>query len=66
MKNPMVYYGAIALGVIALVAGVYLFASATPAAPHHISSYAAIGVGVILLIAGVGGMFVMKPRAAAK
>jgi FtsH-binding integral membrane protein len=66
MKNPMVYYGAIALGVIALAAGAYLFKSATPAAPHHISSYAAIGVGVVLLIAGIAGMFVMKPKAATK
>lgn len=66
MKNPMVYYAVIALGVIALVVGVYLFATATKANPHHLSSYAAIGVGVVLVIAGIIGMFVMKPKAVAK
>lgn len=62
----MVYYGVIALGVIALAAGAYLFATATPASPHHLSRYAAIAAGVVLLIAGVVGMVVMKPRAATK
>lgn len=62
----MVYYGVIALGVIALAAGAYLFATATPASPHHLSRYAAVAAGVVLLIAGVVGMVVMKPRAATK
>jgi len=66
MKNSMVYYAVIALGVIALAAGVYLLVSATKANPHHISSYAALGVGAVLLIGGVVGMFVMKPKAATK
>ena len=66
MKNPMVYYAVIALGVIALVVGGYLFATATKANPHHISSYAAVGVGAVFLIAGGVGMFVMKPKAVAK
>lgn len=66
MKNPMIYYAVIALGVIALVVGGYLFATATKANPHHLSSYAALGVGAVLLIAGVVGMFVMKPKAAVK
>ena len=59
MKNPMVYYAVIALGVIALAAGVYLMIS-----HHHTITYAAFGVGVVLLIAGVVGMFVMKPKSA--
>ena len=62
----MVYYAVIALGVIALVVGGYLFATATKANPHHLSSYAAVGVGAVLLIAGVVGMFVMKPKTAVK
>ena len=66
MKNSMVYYGIIALGVIALAAGAYLLKSATPASPHHISSYAALAAGVVLLIAGVIGMVVMKPKTASK
>ena len=66
MKNPMVYYAVIALGVIALAVGGYLFATATKANPHHISSYAALGVGAVLLIAGLIGMFVMKPKTSVK
>ncbi len=66
MKNPMVYYGVIALGVIALAVGGFLLKTATPASPHHISSYVALAAGVVLLVGGVIGMFVMKPKAAAK
>jgi len=66
MKNPIIYYAVIALGIIALAVGAYLFVSATKANPHHISSYAALGVGVVLLIAGVVGMFVTKPKTAVK
>lgn len=64
MKNSVVYYAIIGLGVLALAIGGYLLATATAAAPHHLSSYAAIGVGAVLVIGGVVGMFVMKPRAA--
>ena len=66
MKNSIVYYGVIALGVIALAAGAYLFATATPASPHHLSRYAALAAGVVLLIAGIAGMIVMKPKTAVK
>ena len=66
MKNPVVYYAIIGLGVVALAIGGYLLATATVAAPHHMSSYAAIGVGALLVIGGVVGMFVMKPTRAAK
>jgi hypothetical protein len=62
MKN--LYYGILALGVIALAAGIYLYATATAAAPHHTSKYAALAVGVVLLIIGVYGAFIAKPRAA--
>jgi uncharacterized membrane protein HdeD (DUF308 family) len=66
MKNPAIFYGVIALGVIALAIGVYLMTSATPASPHHITKYAAIGVGVLLLIAGVVGMVMARPKAATR
>jgi hypothetical protein len=66
MKNPMVYYAAIGLGIIALAAGGYLFATATAANPYHISKYVALGVGAVLLIGGAIGWFVMKPSASAK
>ena len=64
MKNSIVYYVVIGLGIIALAAGAYLMATATAAAPHHLSSYGAIIIGAVLVIGGVVGMFVVKPRAA--
>lgn len=66
MKNPVAYYVVIALGVVALVIGGYLLATATAAAPHHWSSIGAIAVGAVLVVGGVVGMFVMKPTSAAK
>jgi hypothetical protein len=64
MKN--LYYGLLVLGVIALAACAYLFATATAAAPHHLSKYAALVAGVILLAVGIYGAFVAKPKAIAK
>jgi len=64
MKNSVVYYAIIGLGVLALAIGGYLLATATAAAPHHLSSFGALGVGAVLVIGGVVGMFVMKPKAA--
>lgn len=62
MKNPMVYYAVIALGIIALAAGGVFMAGV--AGTHHTLPYIAFGVGAVLLIAGVVGMFVMKPKSA--
>ncbi len=66
MKNPMAYFAIIALGVVVLVIGGYLLATATAAAPHHWSSIGAIAVGAVLVVGGVVGMFVMKPTRVAK
>ena len=62
MKNPMLYYGIIALGIIALVVGGVLLAGM--AGTHHTLPFIALGIGVVLLIAGVAGWFVMKPKVA--
>ncbi len=59
MKNPAVYYAAIALGVIIALVGIYMFAGMH----YHGKAFAAIALGVVVLIAGVAGMFVMKPSA---
>ncbi len=62
MKNPAVYYAVIAIGVVALLAGIYMFAGMH----FHGKAYAVIAIGIIALIAGVAGMFVMKPSAVVK
>lgn len=61
MKNPMTFYGAIALGIIALIAGIVMYA----ALHYHGKAYAVIAVGVVVLIAGIAGMVMAKPGAAA-
>lgn len=64
MKNPMLYYAAIALGVIALIVGI-LYITGT-LGTHPARGYAGLGVGVLLLIVGVVGMVISKPKAVAK
>ncbi len=61
MKNSMVFYAAIVVGVIAIAAGAYLrFVSAS----HHTIGLIALIAGAVLLIAGVAATFVMKPKTA--
>jgi NADH:ubiquinone oxidoreductase subunit 6 (subunit J) len=60
VKNPTVYYAAIALGVIIALAGIFMLVGMH----FHGKAYAAIAVGAIILIAGIAGMFVAKPSAA--
>jgi 1,4-dihydroxy-2-naphthoate octaprenyltransferase len=65
VKNPIVFYAAIALGVIAVIVGVLYTAGIIPG--HHAArGYAGLGVGAVLVIAGLVGMFVLKPKAAIK
>lgn len=61
MKNSAIFYAAIALGIIALIAGVYMLT-----ANFHGKAYAVIALGAVLLIGGVAGMFMARPKAVAK
>lgn len=62
MKNPVLFYGVIVLGIIALAAGVYMLT-----ANFHGKAYAVIAVGAVLLIAGVVGTFMSRaPKVATK
>ena len=63
MKNPVVSYVVIALGVIALALGVYFL---TTGGHHMLRAYGGLGVGVVLLIAGIAAFFALKPKAEAK
>ena len=64
MKNAVIYYAAIALGVIALIVGILYITGILGV--HHARGYAGLGVGVLLIIVGVVGMVVSKPKAVAK
>ncbi|HLH61169.1 MAG TPA: hypothetical protein VKV20_05745 [Ktedonobacteraceae bacterium] len=65
MKNPVLFYGVIALGIIALVVGILFEAGMFGA--HPARGIAGIVVGAILLIAGVVGVFMSRtPTVAAK
>ena len=64
MRNPIVYYAAIALGVIALIVGI-LYTAGIGLGHHGARGIAGLAVGVVLIIVGVVGMVVMKPKAIA-
>jgi len=58
VKNPAVFYAVIAIGVVALIVGIYMFAGMH----FHGKAYAAIALGMVCLIAGIAGTFVARPR----
>jgi hypothetical protein len=62
MKNPVISYVVIALGIIVLAVGVYFLVGGA----HPARAYAGIGLGAVLLIGGVVGMFMARPKAAAR
>ena len=62
MKNPAIFYAVIALGVIAIIVGVYYLTGGA----HHLRAYAGLGVGVVLLIGGIVGMFMARSKAVAR
>ncbi len=64
MKNPAIFYAVIALGIIAIAAGVYYITGAAGA--HPFRAEAGLGVGAVLLIGGVVGMFMTRAKAVAK
>ena len=65
MKNSVIYYVVIAVGVIALLVGLYYtFISVNPF--HTLRAYGGLGGGIILLIIGIAGMVVGRPKTAAK
>lgn len=61
MRNTTLYYGAIALGVIAIIVGVLYMANII-LGYHPSRAYIAFGIGVILLIIGIVGAFVARPK----
>lgn len=62
MKNPVISYVVIALGIICLAVGVYFLVGGA----HPARAYAGLGLGAVLLIGGVVGMFMARPKATAR
>jgi hypothetical protein len=60
MKNNVVYYVLIALGVIALAMAVWWTIGPHH---HHYRQYVLYAVALVLVAGGIIGMFVIKPKA---
>jgi uncharacterized membrane protein HdeD (DUF308 family) len=55
MRSLNVLYGAIALGVLCLLAGIFLLVKG-----HHWSAYAGIGLGMLFLVGGVTALITAR------
>jgi uncharacterized membrane protein len=62
VKNPVVFYAVIGIGVLALIAGIFFLTQGH----HPVRAYTGIGLGLVLVIAGVVANFVLKPKAVAE
>ena len=61
MRNATLYYGAIVLGIIAIVVGV-LYQANIILGYHPSRSYLAFAIGAILLIVGIVGVFYVRSK----
>ncbi len=64
MRNPAVFYGVIAVGVILLAVGLYYLITAE--AQHPFRAFVGLGVGALLLIGGVIGLFSARSKAVSR
>lgn len=62
MKNPVIFYAVIAIGLVGIAAGVYYMVKTTP--PHPLREYVGLGLGAVLVIAGIVGSFMTRSKAA--
>lgn len=62
MKNPVISYVVIALGIIILAVGVYYLVGGA----HPARAYAGLGLGAVLLIGGIVAMFMARPKTATR
>ena len=62
MKNPMVFYAIIAIGVIGIAVGVFYLATGG----HPLREYVGLGVGIVLVIVGIVATVMARPKAIAK
>lgn len=62
LKNPIVNYVLIALGIVALAAAIWWTVGPHH---HHYREYFLYAAAVVLIAGGVVGQFVLKPKATA-
>jgi len=62
MKNPVIFYAAIVIGILALALGIFFQVGGA----HPARAVAGLAVGGILLVVGVVGMFMTRSKAVAK
>ncbi len=62
MKNPIIFYAVIAIGIIGLAIGVYY--EFIDHIHHTLRGPVGMGVGVVLLVIGIVGLFMARSRAA--
>ena len=62
MKNPVIFYAAIVIGLVALAVGIYYQIGGA----HPARAVAGIAVGAILVVVGIVSIFMARSKAAAK
>lgn len=62
MKNPVIFYAVIAIGLIGLAAGVYY--EFLDHVHHALRGPVGLAAGAVLLIIGIVGLFMARSRAA--
>ena len=62
MKNPVIFYAAIVIGLVALAIGIYYQIGGA----HPARAVAGLAVGAILVVVGIVGAFMARSKAIAK
>ncbi len=62
MKNPVIFYAAIVIGIVALAVGIYYQVGGA----HQARALAGLAVGAVLLVVGIVGIFMARSKTAAK
>lgn len=62
MKNPVIFYAAIVIGLVALALGIYYQMGGA----HPARAVAGLAVGAILVVVGIVGTFMARSKAVAK
>jgi len=62
MKNPVIFYAAIVIGLVALAVGIYYQIGGA----HPARAVAGIAVGAILVVVGIVGLFMARSKGVAK